>query len=204
MKKLLAFAFTAVICMIACFILKTDSSAAPCSNSIEITPALYNFGPQPMLSSSAPQPFVITNTSSCPGDLTGLFVGKTGSHSKHFKIVSNDCGTTLAPGATCTVAVAFSPKAIGVFSDAGLWVAAATPAIDDTAELSGEGTEAEPGTVLMLTQLGSKGDSDGCNASASTGVAGRTSSGPAALGLIALMGLVLGAVTIRRRMRKRS
>ena len=52
------------------------------------------------------QPLVLTNTGSAPLSLTG--VSTTGDFS-----VSNNCGSSLAAGAACNLAVVFTPAAIG-------------------------------------------------------------------------------------------
>jgi len=44
-------------------------------------------------------------------------------------------------------------------------------------------------------------DSSGCDANASTGVTGKKAFSPAAIGLFAMLSLVMGAAAIRRRMR---
>ncbi|MCD4534062.1 choice-of-anchor D domain-containing protein [Nocardioides sp. cx-169] len=54
-----------------------------------------------------------------------------------FKITANGCTSELAPGASCTVAVAFAPSVAG--SRAGSLVVSATPGGSVTADLSGKG-----------------------------------------------------------------
>jgi hypothetical protein len=210
MKKIFMIGLVTVICAIVCIAVEQKVNAVVCAGySITIDPSgPLDFGSQPVLTTSVEQPVLVTNSSSCTADLTDFTIEIQGTYAKDFKIVSDDCGDTLAWNASCTANVVFSPKAIGVFDTGTTFTATGAYAVGSTVstnlELAGTGTEPEPGTVAMLTQLGSKDNSDGCNATASTGVAGKRSSGPAALGLVALMGLVLGAVTVRRRMRKRS
>jgi hypothetical protein len=209
MKKILLIGFAAVICAIACIMAELNLNAEACTYSITIDPSFpLNFGLQPVLTTSAEQPVQVTNSSSCTADLTGVTIEIQGTYAKYFKIVSDDCSDTLAQGATCTAQVVFSPKAVDIFDTGTTFTATGTYAVGSTVstnlDLFGTGTAPEPGTVAVLSQLGSKDNSDGCNATASTGAAGKTSAGPAALGFIALMGLVLGTAAVRRRMRKRA
>ena len=65
---------------------------------------------------SAPQVFTLTNTS--PGPIALTTVGLTTNGTGDFAIVggSDACsGTVLAAGASCTIGVTFTPKAIGTF-----------------------------------------------------------------------------------------
>ena len=86
------------------------------------------FGPQNIGTMSAAQTFVLSNTGE--GDIT-VSAGTTGDFSE-----TNDCGTSLAHGASCNISVVFSPTAGGartgiltVTSSAGTY----------TASLSGTG-----------------------------------------------------------------
>lgn len=95
---------------------------------------------------SAPASFVITNTG---GDTaTGITVALTGADAARFALSSDSCtGATLASTQTCTVAVTFSPTAIGLISGVVLTV---TPATGTAASATLQGTGTAPG-ALMLT-----------------------------------------------------
>jgi len=75
-----------------------------------IAPASLSFGSQGVGTMSAPQTITISNPANVSFNITSIAAG--GDYSQ-----TNDCGTSLAPGAHCTVTVSFSPTNTG--SDAG-------------------------------------------------------------------------------------
>ncbi|MBP7736551.1 MAG: choice-of-anchor D domain-containing protein [Spirochaetes bacterium] len=173
--------------------------------AIDISPdGTVDFGSVPVNSKSDGQTFTITNKTNVagsPGAVTILSI----SVGSGFVIKSTTCGTSLAnPGDSCTADVVFAPSAESNYSesftvqtDRGTWFATIT----------GTGTTPESntgntGAALLLSAL-SKDDSDGCAANAATGGTGKKFFGPSALGLIALMGLVLGTAKVRRRMKRK-
>jgi hypothetical protein len=140
----------------------------------------------------------ITNTSGVC-HISGISFTFTGVDFDKFNFESNNCTATIDPGTSCEVGISFTPPAAGSFS-AALHVEADNLDPADMVVLTG--TDGSAATALLAT-LTSKDDSDGCNATASTGAVGKKAAGPAALGLVAMMGLVLGIVAVRRRTRKR-
>jgi hypothetical protein len=73
-----------------------------------VSPSAADLGPVPAGSSSTPTVFTVSNTSAVP---TGaLTASVTGTDASAFQLIANTC-TTLAPGATCTIAVVFTPTA---------------------------------------------------------------------------------------------
>src|SRR5437868_8822264 len=85
-----------------------------------------------------------------------------------FLITANACGTTLAPGASCDVAVAFAPQTRSGPRTARLHVGGASGA---SAEVSLSGT-ALPSLGLLAGGLGGSGLLDGTGAAARVGSAG--------------------------------
>jgi hypothetical protein len=73
---------------------------------VTLTPSSYTFGSTVVGSSSAP--YAVTLQNSGTSGLTGLTLTPIGDFSE-----TNDCGTTAASGATCTINVTFAPKATG-------------------------------------------------------------------------------------------
>jgi hypothetical protein len=67
-----------------------------------------NFAPQAVGTTSTAQPVTVTNTGSGKLNFTGVSV------SPNFFLVSNQCGTSLAAGAKCTISVRFSPTFAGM------------------------------------------------------------------------------------------
>jgi hypothetical protein len=74
---------------------------------VTISPASFDFGAVLIGSQSPSQPFVITNPA--PIDVTLSPVTASGD----FSLVATTCGTTLAPGATCSADARFGPTVAG-------------------------------------------------------------------------------------------
>ncbi len=90
---------------------------------VSLSTSSLSFGSQPLGATSAPQNFTLTNTGSSPLSITGI--GTTGSNPGDF-VQTNDCGTSVAAGASCTFTVTFTPTASGnrsatlnIFDNAG-------------------------------------------------------------------------------------
>jgi hypothetical protein len=76
---------------------------------IDITPAQHWFGRQANGSASAPQRFTVTSVGEQPLTIDETRM-TTNTASLRFFIVGNTClGTALAPGASCSIDVAFEP-----------------------------------------------------------------------------------------------
>jgi len=67
-----------------------------------------NFGTQKVKSESAPQNIVFSNAGT-----DALGIGNFTLTGSSYLITSNNCGATVAAGGSCTVSVAFKPKAMG-------------------------------------------------------------------------------------------
>jgi hypothetical protein len=78
------------------------------AGTLTVTPAALSFPETTRNTSSAVRSFALTNTGNGALNLSGLAV------SGDFSINTNSCGTTLAVGSSCAVAIAFTPTAIGV------------------------------------------------------------------------------------------
>ena len=209
-KKILIIGLSGIVAISAMLAISTKLVASiPCEYSITANPASLDFGNQAAGTDTGSRTVTIRNSSILwAGPCNELTVGVSlaGPGAGQFVIDSENC-TTLALGAECTANIVFSPDAEGAFTGSFEVSGTGPAAVSDSTILTGNGTpfgSIDEATTLLLSMLKTSDGSDGCNANASTGAAGTRSSGPAAMGLIALMGLVLGAVTVRRRMRKRS
>ena len=80
------------------------------STTVGLSPSSLSFGNQLLGATSAPQNFTLTNTSGSPLSITGIVI--SGLNPGDFA-QTNDCGTTVAVGASCTFSVTFTPTAIG-------------------------------------------------------------------------------------------
>lgn len=91
----------------------TISLSGTATQAAITVPTSVNFGAQLAGGSGgSPQPVTVTNSSSGPyaGALTISSVTKTGANAADFVISADSCtGTNAAPGATCTLQVAFKP-----------------------------------------------------------------------------------------------
>lgn len=192
-----------ITCMaIASFIVVIQSAAysGTVIGEILISPnGTVDFGSVPINFKSGKQTFTITNNTDAPGSAVTILSISVGSGFEIKSTTTCDSGTGLAnPGDSCTVDVVFAPSAESYYSEIftvetnlGTWSRIIT------------GTGTSPiGSAILLSELG-KDDSDGCAANASTGGTGKKFFGPSALGLIALMGLVLGTAKVRRRMKRK-
>jgi len=191
-----------IFCMaIASFIVVIQSAAysGTLVGAINISPkGTVDFGSVPVNSQSDDKKFTITNRTdlTAPAGAVTILSISVGSG---FVIKSTTCGTSLAnPGDSCAVNVVFVPSAESNYSD-NFTVETDRGTCSET--ITGTGTPSI-GAALLLSML-NKDDSDGCAANASTGGTGKKFFGPSALGLIALMGLVLGTAKVRRRMKRK-
>src|SRR5262249_18736340 len=74
--------------------------------SVILSPATIDFGNQSTGISSAPQSVTLKNNQAVPLSLSGITV--TGSNSGDFT-ESDNCGSGLAAGSSCTISVTFMP-----------------------------------------------------------------------------------------------
>jgi len=110
--------------------------------ALSASPSSLSFGSVAVGSTSAAQPVTVSNPGSSAVSVSS--VGVTGPFGE-----SNNCGTSLAAGGTCTVSVTFAPTAAGSASGT-LSVNSSAPGSPLTAALSGTGTSAN--TNLALNQ----------------------------------------------------
>jgi len=104
--------------------------------TVVLAPADLFFGDQSVGAKSAPQTATLTNIADSA--LTIDKISITGKNSSQFA-QSNNCGTSLAAGDSCTISVTFAPTKSGSFT-AELSVTYKGAASPQTAYLSGTGT----------------------------------------------------------------
>lgn len=173
--------------------------SAACFYEVTPSPTSVPFADTIVGNSSAATTVTITNSGNC--DLTSLSASLSGD-SGEFSIGTNTCTGGLSHGASCQVDITFEPSAAGN-SSAALSLSTGEVNFPDLVALSGTGiaAPADSTALLAVAALQSQDDSDGCNAIASTGAAGQRGFGPAALGLVAMLGLVMATAAVRRRKR---
>jgi hypothetical protein len=76
-----------------------------------VSPTSLNFGNQTVGVKSAPRNVTLTNTGNIPLTITSIAI--TGTNTGSFA-ETNNCGSSLAARANCTIAVTFTPQAIGI------------------------------------------------------------------------------------------
>ena len=87
-------------------------SLAACGTIASPSPPSLTFGSEPVGGTSSPQVVTLTNVASS-GAIAISQVGTGGPDSSDFVISNNTCGSSLGPGAQCTVSVEFKPTATG-------------------------------------------------------------------------------------------
>ena len=81
--------------------------------SVTLSPTQLTFASQPLGSSSASQPVTLANTGTATLNITSIAIG--GTNSADFT-QTNNCGSAVAAGASCAIAVVFRPTAAGTRS----------------------------------------------------------------------------------------
>ena len=116
--------------------------------TLQLSPTSLNFGSQVLGTQSAVQKVTLTNTGSLPLVINSIAV--TGADGSDFP-EQNNCGSSLAVGASCTIGVAFAPTQLGPRS--------AAVTISDNGEgpqsvsLSGTGVTSGANATLSTNQL---------------------------------------------------
>ena len=133
---------------IAAISLSGTGTAAPAVASI--SPTSLSFASQTIGTSSTTQTVTLTNTGGLPLAVSGI--GLAGANSGSFS-VSNNCGTTLTAGRSCTIQVGFLLTMLGAAS-AALTVADIAADSPQTVPLSGTGSGA-PSAYWSAPPVGS-------------------------------------------------
>jgi hypothetical protein len=103
---------------------------------VSLSPTSLAFGNQPVDMTSTAQTVTLSNTSSAALSITSLAL--TGTNASDFA-QANTCGSSLAAGANCTIAVMFTPSVTGTEA-ASLSIADNSSDSPQTVPLSGAGT----------------------------------------------------------------
>ena len=107
----------------------------PGCGTVTLSPASLSFGNQAVGTTSPAQPLILSNGLSTALTISNIFGG--GLNPGAFK-QTNDCGSSLAAGASCTINVSFNPGATGPLS-ATLNVSDSASNSPQSASLSGTG-----------------------------------------------------------------
>jgi trimeric autotransporter adhesin len=90
------------------------ASPPPAAPQAVLTASSANFNSVATGSSSAAQTFTLANAGNAALPITS--VDLNGANASSFQLGADTCGTTLAAGASCTIAVTFSPATTGNFT----------------------------------------------------------------------------------------
>ena len=114
-----------------------------------LSPTSLAFANQTVGTTSAAKPVTLSNTGSAALTITGISI--TGTNSTSFA-QTNNCGASVAAGASCTINVTFTPSAASALT-ATLSVADNATGSPHTAALTGTGIAAAPAVSLSPTSL---------------------------------------------------
>jgi HYDIN/CFA65/VesB-like, Ig-like domain len=130
--------------------------------TLSVNPGSATFGSTLVEAVSAPQTFTVRNDGNLAATTTTALTALAGTNAADFQITSSACGTTLQPGASCEVAIAFAPKTRSGQRTASLSVGASS---NPAATVALTGT-ALPSLGLLAGKLGGAGTIDGTGATA--------------------------------------
>ncbi|HET8910464.1 MAG TPA: choice-of-anchor D domain-containing protein [Ktedonobacteraceae bacterium] len=119
------------------------------STSVRLSPRSLSFGSQVMNIASKSLSTTLTNIGTSPLTISGLSV--TGTNASDFT-QTNNCPTSLAASATCTINVTFTPSKTGAES-ASVTLVDSSPDSPQTLALTGTGVAASPIVSLNPTSL---------------------------------------------------
>ncbi len=108
-----------------------------------LTPATASFGSVTTGATSTAQTFTLANGGTASLAISSISLG--GANANAFAVASNNCGTSLAAGSSCTISVTFTPAVVGS-AIATLTVADNATGSPQTSSLTGAGT-APPATA---------------------------------------------------------
>ncbi|HMD31813.1 MAG TPA: choice-of-anchor D domain-containing protein, partial [Candidatus Acidoferrales bacterium] len=106
------------------------------------------FSPQAVNSTSAPMNVSLTNSGGTALPITSIAL--TGGNAADFAILSNGCGTSLSPGATCFVSVTFTPPSIATFNTTLAFVDSVGT---QNVAISGTGVQGGAGSLTLSAPL---------------------------------------------------
>jgi hypothetical protein len=124
--------------------------------TVAITPGSGAFASTPVGATSTPISFSVQNSGASDLTIPSSAATLTGADAGQYTIQSDGCsGRSIAPGTSCQIAVAFSPKAVGAHNSAALEIKDNAPDSPESVALSGTATPplAPPPAALALLNL---------------------------------------------------
>jgi centrosomal CEP192-like protein len=149
------FAVLAVLCVSRC-------AGAAGQPSVSLSPTSLSFGNQLPGTTSSAKALTLTNTGDATLSISKIWL--TGGYPNLFK-ESNNCGTSLAKGAKCTISVQFAPNKSGPFA-AAVTLADNAGNSPQSVAVSGGGSAAAPTLSLSASSLAFGNQQPGTTSSA--------------------------------------
>ena len=118
-------------------------------STLTLTPASLTFGAQQVGTASPAQAVQVTNDGPLPVSISGISI--TGTNAADF-IQTNNCGSSLAVSASCTINVTFTPSLTGP-ETAAIAIADSGAGSPQSVNLSGTGVVVGPNATLAPTSL---------------------------------------------------
>jgi hypothetical protein len=114
--------------------------------TLTVSPGSLTFGPQLVGAPTAAKTVTLTNNTISAIAFTGVAVsgGAPAAANTDFTSPSNTCGTSIAPGASCTISVVFTPSVAAV-ETANLVITDSDSTSPQTVTLTGTSTNTPPG-----------------------------------------------------------
>lgn len=132
----------------------TSTTAAPAPSG-SLSPTTLSFGSRVVGTASDTQAVTLSNRGTAPLAISSVRLG--GANVADFAIASNTCATSVAAGASCSIAIRFNPGAAGARS-ASLTVTDNAAGSPRAVSLSGTGTApVVPGTPTAVSATGGDG-----------------------------------------------
>ena len=119
------------------------------SPAVTLTPATLTFSSQTVGAAGAAQTVTLTNSGTAT--LSSTVISITGANAGDYS-QTNNCGTSVAPSANCTINVSFKPTAAGTRT-ASVSIADNATGSPQSVALSGTGAAATPTVSLAPTDL---------------------------------------------------
>ncbi|MBA2393027.1 MAG: choice-of-anchor D domain-containing protein [Ktedonobacteraceae bacterium] len=152
--------------------------------AVNLSVSNINFGNQTLNTSSAAQTVKVTNTGT--STLTFSYIQMQGLNTNDFN-QTNNCPTSLATGASCTVTVAFKPTAVSTRSGSLTFIDNAADSAEQVV-LSGTGIAVNPGVSLNPLNIDFGSQNNGTTSAAKTTTLTNTSANALAISSIAITG----------------
>jgi hypothetical protein len=127
----------------------TGTSSGGTAPAASVSPSSLTFASQAVGATSAAQTVTLTNTGNAALSISSLALA--GANPSDFA-QTNNCGTSVAAGANCTISVTFKPSASGTWT-ASLSIADNASGSPQAVSLSGTGTSTTGTATLSPTSL---------------------------------------------------